>query len=456
MDIKKKNSKFQFLKSLTTWIFLGLVAGVAVGFFAPGFAPYLKPFQTLFLHGIKCAVAPLIFATVVTGLASAGTFKQLGLMGIRTFIYFEVVTTLALVVGLFMVNFLKPGAGIQMSSSAASTVAGLGLASGAKGLTLIGFIEHLLPSNFAEAVVQGDVLQIVIFSTFFAFAVLAAGEKAKPIVAFSEGLAEVMFKFVGYMMYLAPLGICSALSSAIAENGVGVILPLFKLVGTLYLALVVLVVVCFYPICKFFGIPVMAFARTMKEPVLWAFATTSSESAYPMALAQLEKFGVPRRVAAFVLPMGYSFNLVGSTLYLSLAAVFVAQVAGVELSIGQQLLIMLTLMLTSKGVAAVPRATIVVLSGTLVAFGLPLEGLALILGVDAFMDMGRSAINLTGNCLAAAVIARYEGIELGKPATAPLIRNEAIDPAEDALDYRKTRAEPVFIKPSPENSAIIH
>ena len=410
MTQRNENPKTSWInfKSLTTWIFIGLLAGLGVGFLAPEWAVYLKPFQGLFLHGVKCSVAPLIFATVVTGLTSAGTFKQLGLMGVRTLIYFEVVTTLALGVGLFMVNVFKPGDGVKLAAVSATTLSSLQH----KTISFSGFVENLLPSNFAEAVVNGNVLQIVIFSTFFAFAALAAGDKAKPITAFCEGLAEVMFRFVGYMMYLAPLGICSAIATAIADNGWHVIVPLLKLVSTLYLALFVLVMGVLYPICKWYQIPALAFFREMKEPVLYAFATTSSESAYPMALERLEKFGIPRRIGAFVLPMGYSFNLVGSTLYLSLAAVFVAQVAGIDLSIGQQLLIMLTLMLTSKGVAAVPRTSIVVLSGTLTAFGLPLEGIALILGVDTFMDMGRSAINLFGNCLAAAVIARCEDVDL--------------------------------------------
>lgn len=410
MDQKyKKASPFFKKNSLTIWIFIGLFVGLLLGGFAPGWVPVIKPFQGLFLHGVKCTIAPLIFSTIVSGIASGGSFKQLGLMGLRTFVYFEIITTLALAVGLVVVNLLQPGVGIQLGSVKTE---GLIPVTNTK-LTLSGFVEHLLPTNFADAIVRGDVLQIVIFSTLFAFAVLAIGEKARPILAFCEALSETMFKFIGYIMYLAPLGVCAALASAVSENGLQVVLPLFKLVGTLYFALFVFVFAVLYPVCKLFKIPVLDFARQVKDPVLWAFATTSSESAYPMALERMEQFGVPKRVSSFVLPMGYSFNLDGSTLYLSLASVFVAQVAGIHLSIGQQLLIMLTLMLTTKGVAAVPRTSIIVLSGTLTAFGLPLEGLALILGVDAFMDMGRSAINLLGNCLATAVIARSEGIPLG-------------------------------------------
>lgn len=384
--------------------------GLFYGALAPGWVPAIKPFQGLFLHGVKCAIAPLIFSTIVTGIASAGSFKQLGLMGLRTFIYFEVITTLALTIGLLVVNFLQPGVGIQFNGMKTDNITPVATTK----VSYNWFVEHLLPANFADAVVRGDVLQIVMFSVVFAFAVLAVGERAKPFLTFCEALADIMFKFVNYIMYLAPLGVCAALASAVAENGWQVMVPLFKLVGTLYFALILFVLAVLLPVCKIYRIPVLSFAKYVRDPVIWAFATTSSESAYPLALERLEAFGVPRRVASFVLPMGYSFNLDGSTLYLSLASVFVAQVAGVDLSISQQLLIMLTLMLTSKGVAAVPRATIVVLSGTLTAFGLPLEGIALILGVDAFMDMGRSAINLLGNCLATAVIARSEGVKLSE------------------------------------------
>lgn len=405
-NIQKSSPKKRV--SLTTWILIGVVLGILGGTFTPSVIAVIKPFQTLFLHGVKCVIAPLIFATIVTGIASAGSFKQLGMMGVRAFVYFEVVTTLALIIGLVVVNILKPGVGIQLQAVKLESLTAF---SNTK-ISLGGFIEHLLPTNFADAMVRGDVLQIVIFSTLFGFSVLAIGEKAKPILEFSDALAQTMFKFVSYILILAPLAVCASIGSAVADNGWHVIVPLMKLVTTLYFALAVFVAIVLVPVLRLFKIPVLGFFKSIKDPVLWAFATTSSESAYPMALERLEKFGVPRRIASFVLPMGYSFNLDGSTLYLSLASVFVAQVAGIELSVGQQILIMLTLMLTSKGVAAVPRTSIVVLSGTLTAFGLPLEGLALVLGVDAFMDMGRSAINLLGNCLATAVIARCEGVTL--------------------------------------------
>jgi proton glutamate symport protein len=393
--------------TLTHWIFIGLIVGFLIGFFAPGFAPQLKPFRSLFLNGVKCIIAPLIFSTIVTGIASAGSFKQLGVMGVRALIYFEVVTTLALFFGLLAVNVLRPGAGLHVAATD-------GLQALAKSeISLGGFIEHLLPTNVADAVVRGDVLQIVIVSTIFAFAVLAVGAKAKPVLNLCESLAEVMFRFTGYIMLLAPLGVGAALATSMAEHGWQVIFPMLKLVGTLYLALIVFVLAVFLPILKIFKIPVRAFFGHVKEAVILAFATTSSESAYPLALDSMEKFGVPRRISSFVLPMGYSFNLDGSTLYLAVASVFVAQASGIELSIGTQLAMMASLMLTTKGVAAVPRASIVVLSGTLSAFGIPLEGIALIMAVDEFMDMARTGVNLLGNCLATAVIARCEDISLG-------------------------------------------
>jgi proton glutamate symport protein len=396
---------------LTHWIFIALFVGFAIGIFFPTFAPNLKPFRALFLNGVKCIIAPLIFSTIVSGIAGAGSFKQLGLMGARALLYFEVVTTIALVFGLVGVNLLRPGDGIHIGSVIPDSVQ----KASETHMTAGGFIEHLLPTNIADAIVRGDVLQIVIFSTLFGFAVLAVGAKGAPVLVFCEGLAEVMFRFTSYVMMLAPLGVGAAMAVSVGEHGWRVIIPMLKLVGTLYLTLSVFVLLIFLPICRIFRIPVRGFVNSVKDAVLLAFATTSSESAYPMAMASLERFGVPRRITSFVLPMGYSFNLDGSTLYLAIAAVFIAQAAGIELPVGTQLAMLLTLMLTTKGVAAVPRASIVVLSATLTGFHLPLEGLALIMAVDEFMDMARTAVNLLGNCLATAVVARWEGVELGEP-----------------------------------------
>lgn len=416
---------FRFFKkiSLTQWIFIALALGFLIGVVKPEWAVGLKPFRGLFLNGVKSIIAPLIISTIITGIASAGSFKQLGLMGFRAFLYFEFATTLALVIGLFVVNWLKPGAGLQIGGSLSDAAA----KAAQTKMSFGGFIEHLLPTNIVDAIARGDVLQIVIFSTLIGFAVLSIGEKAKPIVTFCEAMAEVMFKFTSYIMALAPLGVGAAMATSVAEHGWQVIVPLLKLVGSLYFALFLFVVFILLPMFKIFKIPFVRFVTELKSSIVLAFATTSSESAYPMAMNSLERLGIPRRITSFVLPMGYSFNLDGSTLYLALASVFVAQAAGIDLPMDKQLLIMLTLMLTTKGVAAVPRASIVVLSGTLTAFGLPLEGIALILAVDEFMDMARTAVNLFGNCLATAVIARWEGVNLSGPMPEPVSSTPSAD-----------------------------
>ena len=396
---------------LTTWIFISLISGLLLGVYAPSVVPYIKPFREVFLHGVKCIVAPLIFASIVSGIGSAGSVSGLGKTGVRAIIYFEIATTMALVVGLGFVNWLRPGDGLTITSQAVDVVA---KASQTK-LTFAGFVEHLLPTNFIDAVARGDVLQIVILSSIFGVAVLLAEEKGRPVLAFCESLNDVMFKFTNIIMSLAPLGVGAAIAGSVADNGVGVILPMLKLVGTLYGALIVFVIIVLVPALKWARVKIIPFYKEIRPSVLLAFATTSSESAFPSALKSLEKMGVKKRISSFVLPLGYSFNLDGSTLYLAIASVFIAQAAHVELTLGTQLAMMASLMLTTKGVAAVPRASLVVLSATLVAFGLPLEGIALILGVDAFMDMARTAVNLLGNCVATVVVSRWE--------------NESIDPA---------------------------
>lgn len=390
---------------LTTWIGIALFGGLALGHFWPEGALFLKPFRGLFLNGVKCIIAPLIFASIVVGISSAGTVSGLGKTGLRAIAYFEMATTLALAVGLFFVNALRPGEGVHLSGAVSEVLAKAGNSS----ISFGGFIEHLLPVNFAEAIVKGDVLQIVIFSSLFGVSVLLAGERGRPVLGFCEGLNEVMFKFTGIIMMLAPLGVGASAAMSVAEHGIGVVVPLLKLVGTLYLALLAFVVLVLLPALFYARVDVTRFFREIRPSLLLAFATTSSESAYPQALASLEKMGVKKRISSFVLPLGYSFNLDGSTLYLALASVFVAQAAGIELTLWTQVSMMLTLMLTTKGVAAVPRASLVVLSGTLTAFGLPLEGITLILGVDEFMDMARTAVNLFGNCVATLVVSRWEG-----------------------------------------------
>jgi proton glutamate symport protein len=400
--------KFLQKIKLTTWIFIALALGLLIGVYAPDLAHAIKPLRTVFLNGVKCIIAPLIFASIVTGINSSGGLGGLGRTGLRAIIWFEVATTIALAVGLFFVNVLRPGDGLSIGHDVDPAV----MAAAQTKMTMAGFLEHLLPTNFAEAVAKGDVLQIVLFSVIFGIGLLLAGEKGEPVLRFCEGLNAVMFKFTEVIMSMAPIGVGAAIAGSVAEHGLNVLLPMAKMVGTLYLSLVVFIAIVLVPGLWIAKVKIKAFLRELRPSITLAFATTSSESAYPSALQSLEKMGIPNRIASFVLPLGYSFNLDGSTLYLAIASVFIAQAAHVELPIGTQLTMMLTLMLTTKGVAAVPRASMVVLSATLVAFGLPLEGVVLIMGVDEFMDMARTAVNLLGNCVATAVVSRWEGAKL--------------------------------------------
>jgi proton glutamate symport protein len=400
--------------SLTQWIIISMVVGVLLGWLAPGFAVSLKPLSTIFLNMIKSLIAPLLFATLVVGIAGHGDdMKKVGKLALRSIIYFEVVTTLALVVGLVAVNLVRPGAGVGLPSEAVSTTI---TEASQRQVTFAGVLEHIVPSSFVDAAAKNEVLQVVFWSIIFAVALARTPANPKRIMlGFAESLSEVMFKFVAIVMAFAPFGIGAAIAVTVGQSGIGVLRNLGILVLTLYAALIVFVVAVLFPIALAFRIPVKRFWQAVREPWLIAFSTASSEAALPRAMQAMENFGVPRRIVAFVMPTGYSFNLDGSTLYLALASVFVAQAAGIDMPLSQQILMMLTLMVTSKGVAAVPRASLVILSGALTQFGLPLSGVALILGVDAVMDMARTSINLVGNCLATAVMARWEG-ELGTPA----------------------------------------
>jgi proton glutamate symport protein len=386
---------------LTGWIFIGMVAGVAVGLFAPGFARDLAPVSGVFLRLIKSIIAPLIFGTLAFGIAGAGDAKRMGRIGLKAIVYFEVITTVALFVGLAAVNLIRPGAGMTLARTGTPLPV-------LPPQTLDGVLEHIFPASVVDAMARGDVLQIVVFSFLFGAACLAIGVKAQPVVAFCGSLAEVMFRYTNYVMWLAPLGVGAALAVTVGANGPGVLFGLTKLLGTLYIALLVSIVGIFGAVIALFRIPLGRFAAAIRGPSLIAFSTASSEAALPLALENMEAYGVPPHIVGFVLPTGYSFNLFGTTLYLSVASVFVAQAAGIPLTFGQQLLMMLTLMLSSKGVAGIPRSAIVVLSGTLATFHLPMEGVAVLLGVDALMDMGRTAVNVMGNCLACAVVAKSE------------------------------------------------
>ena len=409
--------------TLTHWIIIATVAGIAVGWLdhdvwtRTNVGDAVKPLSNIFIRMIKSIVVPLIFGSLVVGIAGHGDdLRQVGRLALRSIIYFELVTTVALFVGLAAVNLTRPGAGISLAVASEEVQAFAGTP-----ITLGGVLEHTVPASFFDAAAKNEVLQVVFFSVLFAagLTMVRATRPKEAMLGFCEGLSEVMFKFTGIVMKFAPLGIFGAVVATVGKNGLGVILSLGKLVLTLYGALIVFVLVALVPVTILARIPIRRFWHWVKEPWLIAFTTASSEAALPLAMENMEKFGVPRRIVAFVMPTGYSFNLDGSTLYLAVASIFVAQAAGVHMSLGQQLLMMLTLMLTSKGVAAVPRASLVILAGTLTTFGLPLEGVAVILGVDAFMDMARTSVNLLGNCLASAVMGRWEG-ELkveGEPST---------------------------------------
>ncbi len=414
---------FAFLRriSLTWWIIISMVVGVVIGHFdhsvwtATDLTPWLQPFSSIFLRMIKSIVAPLVFASLVVGIAGHGDdLKRVGRLAFRSLLYFEVVTTIALAIGLIAVNYTRPGVGIDLNVQVDSTQVQQFTSNTP---TLASVREHTVPASFFEAAAKNEVLQIVFFAILFAIGLAQVKSPHKhTVLSFLEGVSEVMFKFTGVVMLFAPFGIGAAVAVTVGRNGLGVLGNLAQLVGTLYGALVVFVVVALVPVALLFKIPIREFWRWAKEPWLIAFSTASSEAALPLALENMEKFGVPKRIVSFVLPTGYSFNLDGSTLYLAVASVFVAQAAGVDMPIGTQILMMLTLMLTSKGVAAVPRASLVILAGTLTHFQLPLEGIAVILGVDALMDMARTSVNLLGNCLASAAMAKWEG-EWGPPAS---------------------------------------
>jgi proton glutamate symport protein len=401
---------------LTQQILLGLVVGILLGWWISGLGTETRAswdeglvvVRDVFLHLVKVMIAPLVFATVVQGFAGTGDIKRAQRIGWKSLLYFEVITTLALVVGLVAVNVVKPGMGVMLGDSAAPSTAGL-----AKPQTLGEIILHVFPVSVIDAMARNDVLQIVAFSVLFAIAVIAAGNAGKPIIAFCESLTQVMLKFAGLIMRFAPFGVGAAVAVTVAHQGIGALLTLGKLVLTLYGALVLFVLLVLGAVVWIARIPVKPFFKAVREPFAIAFATASSEAALPKAFENMEKLGVPRGIVGFVLPAGYSFNLDGSTLYLAVASIFVAQAAetttGVSLGLGAQITMMLVLMLTSKGVAGVPRAGFVVLVATVESFRLPVAGAFLILGIDALLDMARTSVNVLGNCLASAVVARWEG-----------------------------------------------
>lgn len=382
-----------------------MAGGVALGAAAPAMGGALAPVSNIFLRLIKSIIAPLLFATLVYGIAGSGSVKTMGRIGGKAILYFEVVTTIALFLGLAAVNLTRPGDGMTLQAGGETGVP-------KAAVTLTSILEHTFPRSIVEAMAAGEVLQIVVFAFLFGAACVSIGDKARPVVDLCESLGEVMFRYTKFVMYLAPVGVFAAMAVTVATKGLGVLVGLGKLILTMYAAQLIFVTLVLGSVMMMFRIPLRRFLAAAREPFVIAFSTASSEAALPRALENMEKFGVPKHIVAFVLPTGYSFNLDGTTLYLSLASVFVAQAAGIPLSFGQQLLMMLTLMLTSKGVAGVPRAALVILAGTLSSFSLPMEGIAVLLGIDAVMDMCRTSVNVLGNCLATAVVARWEGVSL--------------------------------------------
>jgi proton glutamate symport protein len=410
--------------SQTQWVIVSMIAGVAVGYFFPdgkaaGFhASDLQVLSNVFLRMIRMLIAPLIVSTLMIGIAGHGDdLRRIGRLAWRSILYFEVATTLALIVGLVVVNSIKPGLGINLTGADVGAAAELAQ----NKVTFAGMLEHVVPTSFLDAAARNDALQITFFTILFAIGLAQVrGNLRTGMLSFCETVAESMFKVVAIVMKFAPVGIGAAIAVTVGRNGLGVLGRLGMLVLSLYLALVIFVVFVLLPIALLSGVPIRRFVNAVKDPWLIAFTTASSEAALPLAMTRLEKLGVPRSIVSFVMPTGYSFNMDGTTLYLSMASMFVVQAAGIRMPVSQQILMMLTLMLTSKGVAAVPRTSLVVLSAALTQFGLPLQGVAVILGVDAFMDMARTSLNVVGNCLAAVLMAKWEGTfdEVGHAVTA--------------------------------------
>jgi proton glutamate symport protein len=390
-------------RSLTAWILVGMAAGTELGFDAPATAVHFQVLGSIFLRLIKVIIAPLLFATLVVGIAGHADLKKVGRMGVKALVYFEIVSTIAMVIGLVTINISRAGAGVQLPAATGENLSAVVPRSASE------LILNAFPENIAKAVVEGQVLQIVVFSILFAMALALVPEsKRRPLIGFCESLSETMFKFTNLVMLAAPVGVFGAIAYAVGHMGLGILLPLLKLLATMYVALVLFVLAVLLPIALLAKVPLARFLQAVAEPVAIAFATSSSEAALPRAMENMESFGVPRPTVAFVLPTGYSFNLDGSSLYQSLALIFIAQAAGMHLSIGQQLVMMLTLLLSSKGTAGVARASLVIVLAAATQFHLPIEPFFLLFGIDQLMDMPRTAVNVLGNCLATVVVARWE------------------------------------------------
>ena len=396
---------------LTALIFIALILGIIVGHFAPDFAVKMRPFAVIFLRMVKMIIAPLLFATLVVGIAGHGDIKNLGKIGLKTIIYFEVVTTLALIIGLTMANIFKPGTGFVSESIIVNPAfvneAGL-MATVHAHTSVSAMVMNIFPTSIVQAMAEGNLLQIVVFSVFLALAIATVGKAAKPVMDVLNSVSQIMFKFTEFVMYFAPLGIFGAIAATVGSNGLGILKNYAKIIFSLYTALAVFVILVLFIACKYARVSFRNLIKALQEPAILAFTTASSEAAFPKAIDIMERFGVPRNIVNFVMPTGYTFNLDGSTLYLAMAVIFCSQIVGIDLSLNQQIMMMLALMLTSKGIAGVPRVSLIVLAGTLASFNIPIIGIAIILGIDQILDMGRTTVNLIGNCVATVVIARWE------------------------------------------------
>ncbi len=395
---------------LTTFIFGALFLGIIVGWLFPAFSMKLSPLATIFLNMVKMIIAPLLFSTLVVGIAGHGDIKSLGKIGLKTIIYFEIVTTIALFIGLAMGNIVKPGEGLNVSASEKDlqVVESMSGTATSSSSSMSDMIVHMFPTSVVKSMADGNLIQIVVFSIFFALAICGVGKTAKPVLDLLNAVAKVMFKFTEYVMYFAPIGIFGAIASTVGANGIGVLKTYAKIIFSLYFALALFVFVVLFGVCKLVKIPFLRLMDALKEQILLAFSTTSSEAALPKSMEIMEKFGVPRNIVSFVMPTGYTFNLDGSTLHLAMAVLFSTQLVGIHLTIEQQIVMMLALMVASKGIAGVPRVSLIVLAGTLTSFNYPIIGVAILLGIDHILDMGRTTINLIGNCVATVVIARWE------------------------------------------------
>lgn len=395
-------------KQLTLYIFIALALGVIVGGFFPEIGLKTQFLATVFLNMIKMIIAPLLFATLVIGIAGHGDVKNLGKIGIKTILYFEVVTTIALFIGLAAGHIFQPGKGFSLDVSSIQMNAVNLMAQSNHHETLSQMITSMIPTSIVDAMATGNLLQIVVFAIFFAISICAIGEKAKPFLNILTSLSDIMFKFTELVMWFAPVGIFGAIASTVAHNGFQILGNYAKVIFALYSALAIFVFCVLIIACKICNVPFKGLLKAVSEPALLAFSTASSEAALPKAMEIMEKFGVPKNIVGFVMPTGYTFNLDGSTLYLSLGVLFSTQIVGIDLSITQQLFLMIALMLTSKGIAGIPRVSLVVMAGTLSSFGYPIIGVAILLGIDQILDMGRTTVNLIGNCVATVVISKWE------------------------------------------------